>query len=172
MSSHTEKTTCPACGKNSLEITYYSRPFDYTEGGCLECGFEFYTKNNRLNLYRLNFRREGLGMKILEELPEINKEFEVTTVESLIEKFKKYWETFDDKTIVSYNDVDAAKDTSFEDRKRLVLRQEAKKFIGDLDAESIEMLAWQGSNNQAPGDMLDNIMEGFAVDALEDSIEL
>ena len=64
---HGEVIVCPMCGSESLDSYIDSENFDYS-GGCYECGYTFYTIQDRLSLQEVNELREDAGLEPLTEL--------------------------------------------------------------------------------------------------------
>jgi len=69
MSSETYTRLCSQCG-SEIEAFYENRPHEFVNGECLECGFFYYTVEDRLSLRDVNWRRKQSGLKSLKRLKE------------------------------------------------------------------------------------------------------
>ena len=83
MSGHSYEGTCPNCNGNTEEYADH-KPYTYTSGECLECGFNFYPKVGYFTLEEVNTMRaerseddapDDLMYPPLTKLPEQKKEF-------------------------------------------------------------------------------------------------
>ena len=69
MSSMSDNQTCPNCGRQ-MSCSTSNRPYLYTTGNCLHCGFYYLINADFINLDELNGDRNENSMKPLEKLPE------------------------------------------------------------------------------------------------------
>ena len=62
--NHPEK--CPNCGaEDALDVYSDYKPFSYSIGKCLECGFYFNVVTGQMTLQEINDQRDYLGEDIL-----------------------------------------------------------------------------------------------------------
>jgi Zn ribbon nucleic-acid-binding protein len=63
MSGCSYSTKCPVCG--SEDVIAYSdyKPYEQVNGECLECGFAYYTKVERMDFKELNALRKDFEKK-------------------------------------------------------------------------------------------------------------
>jgi hypothetical protein len=67
MSGESHDSVCPCCGKN---MNCYSdwKPFDLVSGDCLNCGFTYFTKTDRMTLKEVNQCRKDMDLKPIKKL--------------------------------------------------------------------------------------------------------
>lgn len=67
MSGSSFGETCPKCGG---EMNCYSdwKPYSTVSGQCLDCGFIYYTKEDKISLKEVNEQRVDCDMKPLKKL--------------------------------------------------------------------------------------------------------
>ena len=71
MSGTSDFQDCPKCGsKDSLKTYSDYKPYDISNGDCLECGFCFYTKEDQSTLEEVNELRVDYDLPPLEKLKE------------------------------------------------------------------------------------------------------
>lgn len=69
MSSWSDSQDCPMClGKDILMTCGSNRPYDSSNGECLECGFCFYTREEQMTLDEVNEKRLDYGLDPLTKL--------------------------------------------------------------------------------------------------------
>ena len=68
MSSAETTESCPNCSKE-MNLSTENRPFTWVQGGCLNCGFDFFTVTTYYNLEELNKMRKFAGKRPLTKLP-------------------------------------------------------------------------------------------------------
>ena len=69
MSGASYSTHCPACGNEEAIMAYTDyKPYDFTSGECLECGFSYYTKEEQMSLEEVNELRDQMELEPLKEL--------------------------------------------------------------------------------------------------------
>lgn len=65
MSGCSYSTNCPVCGSEDVMAYSDYKPFDQVNGECLNCGFTYWTKAERMSLEELNALRKDFDKKPL-----------------------------------------------------------------------------------------------------------
>lgn len=74
MSGTSYSQDCPECGsKDSLLISSDWKPYESASGGCLECGFTYWTVEGQMKLKEVNYDRENCCLKPLKKLKKRKK---------------------------------------------------------------------------------------------------
>jgi len=61
MSGHSYTSICPECGEKTLMCFCEERPYDQVGGYCVNCGFAYYTTEERLSEEELEIQQKEHG---------------------------------------------------------------------------------------------------------------
>ena len=73
MLGHSEQTNCPYCNSPNLMTHIETKPYNISNGDCLNCGFSYYTKETQSTLKEVNQMRKSVGLPALKKLKKIIK---------------------------------------------------------------------------------------------------